>query len=145
MIMTRWSWTYVVDPRGHYTICKRCRQAISKNLPFLFPDLIFKTTCSFRGLDLESNSLSAQGLHKDLHCDGGGIGIQRVNIGDSSLSLCLLVSSRTPFRRFHRMPSPSISWLSMLVVWPAPRQSRLQAESDCDFGHHHCDAYSLRI
>ena len=29
------------------------------------------------------------------------IGIQRVNIRDSSLSLCLLVSSRKPFRRFH--------------------------------------------
>ena len=90
---------------------------LSGNLEKPFPDLIFKTTCSFRGLDLESNSLSAQGLHKDLHCDGGGIEIRRDNIGDSSLSLCHAVTYWSHLSgAFTRMSSPSISWLSMLVV-----------------------------
>ena len=74
---------------------------ISKNLPFHFADFVFEAACSFRGLDLTSNSLSAQGLHKDLHYDGGGMKIRGDNVVDSSLSLCLLVGSRTPFRPFH--------------------------------------------
>jgi hypothetical protein len=37
------------------------------NSPFLFLDFIFKIVYSLRGVNLESNCLSAQGFHKNLH------------------------------------------------------------------------------
>ena len=84
---------------------------ISKNLPFHFADFVFEAACSFRGLDLTSNSLSAQGLHKDLHCDGGRNreDLTRQNFREfSRVTSCRFTLRSVPVLLFLRISS--ISW-----------------------------------